>query len=162
VKPWKKLITDQKIFNIYNKTHKMTQEQLRMQMLAGVITEGEYKAILNEELSKDQIVQALKNLIDAGELTGAEVRVMMDGLKVYHRGWVNRQRSPEQRKASALKASATKAQNAKEYAAKEQAQKILGIEDTDYATQFALNIGLHRDKGLQKRFDDEVEKILNK
>ena len=27
----------------------MTQEQLRMQMLAGVITEGEYKAKLNED-----------------------------------------------------------------------------------------------------------------
>ena len=26
----------------------MTQEQLRMQMLAGIITEGQYKAILNE------------------------------------------------------------------------------------------------------------------
>jgi len=28
----------------------MTQEQLRMQMLAGIITEGEYKAILNENI----------------------------------------------------------------------------------------------------------------
>jgi len=27
---------------MYNKTHKMTQEQLRMQMLAGIITEGQY------------------------------------------------------------------------------------------------------------------------
>ena len=27
----------------------MTQEQLRMQMLAGIITEGQYKATLNEE-----------------------------------------------------------------------------------------------------------------
>ena len=27
----------------------MTQEQLRMQMLAGIITEGQYKAILNED-----------------------------------------------------------------------------------------------------------------
>jgi hypothetical protein len=26
----------------------MTQEQLRMQMLAGIITEGQYKAQLNE------------------------------------------------------------------------------------------------------------------
>ena len=34
--------------NIYNKTHKMTHEQLRMQMLAGIITEGQYKAKLNE------------------------------------------------------------------------------------------------------------------
>jgi len=29
----------------------MTQEQLRMQMLAGIITEGQYKAILNENES---------------------------------------------------------------------------------------------------------------
>jgi len=27
----------------------MTQEQLRMQMLAGIITEGQYKAMLNED-----------------------------------------------------------------------------------------------------------------
>jgi hypothetical protein len=27
----------------------MTQEQLRMQMLAGILTEGQYKAMLNEE-----------------------------------------------------------------------------------------------------------------
>jgi beta-glucosidase/6-phospho-beta-glucosidase/beta-galactosidase len=33
---------------MYNKISKMTQEQLRMQMLAGIITEGEYKAKLNE------------------------------------------------------------------------------------------------------------------
>jgi hypothetical protein len=29
----------------------MTQEQLRMQMLAGIITEGQYKITLNEGLS---------------------------------------------------------------------------------------------------------------
>jgi hypothetical protein len=35
---------------MYNKNlNKMTQEQLRMQMLAGIITEGQYKAMLNEE-----------------------------------------------------------------------------------------------------------------
>ena len=34
---------------MYNKNlDKMTQEQLRMQMLAGIITEGQYKAKLNE------------------------------------------------------------------------------------------------------------------
>jgi len=30
----------------------MTQEQLRMQMLAGIITEGQYKAMLNESKFK--------------------------------------------------------------------------------------------------------------
>jgi hypothetical protein len=35
---------------MYNKNlNKMTKEQLRMQMLAGIITEGQYKAKLNEE-----------------------------------------------------------------------------------------------------------------
>jgi hypothetical protein len=32
----------------------MTQEQLRMQMLAGIITESEYKATLNENLTSDE------------------------------------------------------------------------------------------------------------
>lgn len=41
---------------MYNKNkNKMTQEQLRMQMLAGIITEGQYKSQLNEN-------QALGNL----------------------------------------------------------------------------------------------------
>ena len=40
---------------MYNKNiNKMTQEQLRMQMLAGIITEGQYKKMLNEE--RDYIV----------------------------------------------------------------------------------------------------------
>jgi hypothetical protein len=38
----------------------MTQEQLRMQMLAGIITEGQYKAKLNEEVS-DDVKQYLNN-----------------------------------------------------------------------------------------------------
>jgi hypothetical protein len=33
----------------------MTQEQLRMQMLAGIITEGQYKTMLNEENSDEKI-----------------------------------------------------------------------------------------------------------
>jgi hypothetical protein len=38
--------------NIYHENlDKMTQEQLRMQMLAGIITESQYKQKLNEEIS---------------------------------------------------------------------------------------------------------------
>jgi hypothetical protein len=62
---------------------------------------NEIQVKLNEGISKDEAVQALKDLIDAGELTGRDVRVMMDNLKLYHRGVVNRQRSPEQRQESA-------------------------------------------------------------
>ena len=36
----------------------MTQEQLRMQMLAGIITEGEYKAKLNEDEYNDSQAEA--------------------------------------------------------------------------------------------------------
>ena len=91
----------------------MKKETLRMQMLAGIITEGQYKTQLNEELSRDQIVQALEDLIEKGELTGAEVRVMMDDLKAYHRAWVNRQRSPEKRSESARYAAYIKTLNQK-------------------------------------------------
>jgi len=42
----------QKTHNIYHKIHKMDKEQLRMQMLAGVITEGEYTAIINKEIEE--------------------------------------------------------------------------------------------------------------
>ena len=35
---------------MYNKTKNMNNETLRMQMLAGIITEGQYKAMLNENI----------------------------------------------------------------------------------------------------------------
>ena len=35
----------------------MTQEQLRMQMLAGIITEGQYKEMLNEGLTSSLLDQ---------------------------------------------------------------------------------------------------------
>jgi hypothetical protein len=48
---------------MYNKNQdKMTQEQLRMQMLAGIITEGQYKAKLNEEDSMGGAPERWKNL----------------------------------------------------------------------------------------------------
>ena len=42
---------------------------------------NEIQVKLNEGISKDEAVQALKDLIDAGELTGRDVRVMMDNFK---------------------------------------------------------------------------------
>jgi hypothetical protein len=45
----------QKTHNIYNKIFKMDKETLRMQMLAGVITEGQYKAKLEEATQKDSL-----------------------------------------------------------------------------------------------------------
>jgi hypothetical protein len=49
---------------MYNKNlNKMTQEQLRMQMLAGIITEGQYKAKLNE-VTVGEFPQYLVNLLN--------------------------------------------------------------------------------------------------
>jgi len=52
---------------MYNKNlNKMTQEQLRMQMLSGIITEGEYKAKLNEygmTSLEDEDIQNVKDII---------------------------------------------------------------------------------------------------
>ena len=47
----------------------MTQEQLRMQMLAGIITEGQYKTTLNEGLTSSLLDQ-YKN--KTGPLTGPQ------------------------------------------------------------------------------------------
>jgi hypothetical protein len=49
----------QKIHNIYNKIFKMTNETLRMQMLAGVITEGQYKAKLQENAEKASLNESM-------------------------------------------------------------------------------------------------------
>ena len=42
----------------------MTQEQLRMQMLAGIITEGQYKTVLNEDEDIDAQIAALQKQMD--------------------------------------------------------------------------------------------------
>ena len=49
----------------------MTNEQLRMQMLSGIITEGEYKSKLNESI-QDQLDEALSHV----ENLFAELREM--------------------------------------------------------------------------------------
>jgi hypothetical protein len=44
----------QKTHNIYHKIPKMDKETLRMQMLAGVITESEYAAAINQEVENTE------------------------------------------------------------------------------------------------------------
>jgi hypothetical protein len=53
----------QKTHNIYNKIYKMTHEQLRMQMLSGIITEGEYKAIINKEIEEEEKASLNESMI---------------------------------------------------------------------------------------------------
>ena len=55
----------------------MTKEQLRMQMLAGIITEGQYKVKLNEGMgdgmvTKKELIEKVKNLGDFG-FTGDKI-----------------------------------------------------------------------------------------
>jgi len=44
----------QKTHNIYHKILKMDKETLRMQMLSGIITEGEYAAAINQEVENTE------------------------------------------------------------------------------------------------------------
>jgi len=44
----------QKTHNIYNKILKMDKETLRMQMLSGIITEGEYATAINQEIENTE------------------------------------------------------------------------------------------------------------
>jgi len=53
----------------------MTQEQLRMQMLAGIITEGEYKAKLNEMDNNEY--SKIESYLDSNNITWSED---MDGV----------------------------------------------------------------------------------
>ena len=55
------------MYNMYNKNlNKMNKEQLRMQMLSGIITENQYKAKLNEygmTSLEDEDTQDVKDII---------------------------------------------------------------------------------------------------
>ena len=57
----------------------MTQEQLRMQMLAGIITEGQYKAILNE--SEEDINTPDVGKDEKEDLTPPSLQVIIDDYK---------------------------------------------------------------------------------
>ena len=60
----------------------MTHEQLRMQMLAGVITEGEYKAIINKEIEdaeKDSLNESMiGGIVGIGAINQIPPRVKAD------------------------------------------------------------------------------------
>jgi hypothetical protein len=50
---------------MYNKNlNKMNKEQLRMQMLSGIITEGEYKAKLNENENANRMLELIEMYVD--------------------------------------------------------------------------------------------------
>jgi hypothetical protein len=56
----------------------MDKEQLRMQMLAGVITEGEYKAKLNEDENPNRMLELIEmyvgNYFDEGMSAEAAIK----------------------------------------------------------------------------------------
>ena len=67
----------------------MTQEQLRMQMLAGIITESQYKQKLNEnpdinlpnisdEDIKNELLKNLPSLLNQSEVSNGEIRIPWD------------------------------------------------------------------------------------
>ena len=71
---------------MYNKIFKMTKEQLRMQMLSGIITEGEYKAMLNEDESIDAQIAALQKqieLLQKKKQTGGKVQMTKEQLNLW-------------------------------------------------------------------------------
>jgi hypothetical protein len=50
---------------MYNKNlNKMNKEQLRMQMLSGIITESEYKAKLNENENANRMLELIEMYVD--------------------------------------------------------------------------------------------------
>jgi hypothetical protein len=50
---------------MYNKNlDKMNKEQLRMQMLSGIITESEYKAKLNENENANRMLELIEMYVD--------------------------------------------------------------------------------------------------
>ena len=160
----------------------MTQEQLRMQMLAGIITERQYKkitSVLTEEqtdnnftfsetngtqMPKDELIQQLIALVSTGEIDNEGIKDINYQLISARRKMFASKVSPEARKAAAAKATATKEREKTEKAARDQAFRNLGIgnDDRGSADEFALSLNLHRNKTLQKQFNDEVNKLLGK
>lgn len=118
--------------------------------------------MLNEQpSSKEALIQQLITLAQSGELDTDEINDINYQLKSARRKMFASKITPDQRKASAEKSAATKTRNAELELATNQVFKILGVEK-DYPTQFALSLNIHRDKELQKRFNNELQNILNK
>lgn len=114
--------------------------------------------LTKQSLSKEELIQQLIALSYNGELDADEINDINYQLKSARRKMFASKITPDQRKASAEKGAATKASNIKLQSAKEQIYKILGVEN-DNPTIFALDLGMHRDKELQQRFNDELRKL---
>jgi hypothetical protein len=69
----------QKTHNIYNKILKMTNEQLRMQMLSGIITEGQYKAKLQENFFMN-LIKKIRNKEEPEEVEVTKQKHEFDDL----------------------------------------------------------------------------------
>lgn len=117
--------------------------------------------LTEQSLSKEELIQQLVALSQTGGLDADEINDINYQLKSARKKMFTSKITPDQRKAASEKGAITKASNAALDAAKEQVYKMLGVEN-DTSSRFALSIGMHRDEELQKRFDDEVKKILNK
>jgi hypothetical protein len=119
------------------------------------LTEGK---LLKE--NKEELIRQLIALASSGELDNDDIKDLNQQLLSARRKMFANKITPDQRKASTAKAMATKIKEKEEKAAKAQVYKMLGLE-RNYPAQFALDLNMHRDEELQKRFNDEVAKILN-
>ena len=73
----------------------MTQEQLRMQMLAGIITEGQYKAKLNEVGEGLKLPAVKQDLIEELEKVGYKILQFINKPSEVGDGLVTTQEDPK-------------------------------------------------------------------
>ena len=151
----------------------MNLEFLHMQKLAGLITESEYKVILDEydnsitpetndaQINKDKLIQQLIALVSTGEIDNEGIKDINYQLISARKKHFSSKISPEARKISSLKSKATKEKEKQLNAIHQQAFNNIGIAKGSEGEpdKLALSIGLHHSKILQDKFDDEVNKL---
>jgi predicted dinucleotide-utilizing enzyme len=122
------------------------------------------KYLLNEASSNPKADQLIKQLVDMssnGELDADQISDLNRQLLTARRKWFASKKSSDDRQASATKAKTTIIlKKASDDAHKQVRDNILGIGPG--ADAFALSIGKHRDKELQKKYNKAYNELYQK
>jgi len=132
---------------------------MKKQELRKLIRE-EIKNALNETNAEfDELASKLIGLAYAGSIDNNDIKNLSQELLTARRKMIAAKQSPEQRRTSAAKGQLTAKWNKLRDDALDLTDKALNISDA--ADQFALSIGMHRDKELQAKYSMKYRKIIS-
>lgn len=117
----------------------------------------------NPNTKFEELVSQLEEMALNGEITNDDIRDVASRLQTARRKMFSNKRSPEERKAAATKGATTRKLDNVFQQVAGQVFKDYGLDGVQKASdQFALETGMHKDAGLQKKFNADMKTRFTK